>query len=163
YRCSTPGAGFARASAGGSSETPPRWFSGELPPSSPRRAARPGPPPAPTLDGHVAQEGGPPPGVGPGPRPRPAAHRILRPGPERPRDLQDASPPGGGSKRLDAPVGVGGALDHAVPLEQVDAARQGRLVDGESILELPQVRLAQVGEGREDAELGHPQAARPQD
>ena len=116
-----------------------------------------------TLDGDIVQVSQPPLGVRPGLRPHFAEDRVLRLGPERPRDVQDSSPFGGGSQGLDASVGVGNPLDHAIPLEQVEAPRQGRLVDGESLLELPQVRLAQVREGREYAELGHPQAARPQD
>ena len=33
-------------------------------------------------------------------------------------------------------------LDHAIALQKVEAARQRRLVDGERVLELLQVRLA---------------------
>ena len=54
-------------------------------------------------------------------------------------------------------------LDHTVTLQEVEAPRQRRLVDGKHVLELPQVRLTEACDGRENAELSHPQTARPQD
>jgi len=61
----------------------------------------------------------------------------LRLGPERPRDLQRPSPFKGESRRLEAPVGMRHSLDHSVAFQEVKASRQGRLVDGELIFELP--------------------------
>lgn len=54
-------------------------------------------------------------------------------------------------------------LEQPIPLQEAEAARQCHLVDGESTLELLQVRLTHVGDGRENAELRNPEAARPQD
>src|SRR5207302_4265367 len=42
---------------------------------------------------------------------------------------------------FDAPVGRQNTLDHTIPLQEVEAPRQRRLVDGAHALELPQVRL----------------------
>jgi len=58
---------------------------------------------------------------------------------------------------------VRNTLDHTSPLQEVEAPRQRRLVDGEQVLELSQVRLTQARDGRKNAELSHPQTARPQD
>jgi len=87
---------------------------------------------------------------------------ILRLGPERPRDLQDSCPFGCEPHRLDAPIRVRAALDQTIALQKVEAARQRRLVDGERVLELLQVRLTHAPDGRENAELSHPDTARPQ-
>jgi hypothetical protein len=48
----------------------------------------------------------------------------------------------GGSHGLDPGVGVRDALDHAISLEPIEAARQGRLVDRELVFELFQIRVA---------------------
>ena len=66
-------------------------------------------------------------------------------GPERPGNLQGSSPFGGESHCLDAPVGLWNTLGHTLPLQKAEAARQGGLVDGERVLELPQVRPAYAG------------------
>src|SRR6266849_4514736 len=87
---------------------------------------------------------------------------ALRLGPERPRSLQGSSPFGCQSHRLDAPVGMRDAPDHPIALQEAEAPRQGRLVHGERVLKLPQVRLAHARDHRENAELSHPQTARPQ-
>src|SRR2546425_138005 len=79
------------------------------------------------------------------------------------RDLLGSSSLGCESHRLDAPVGVRNTLDHTIPLQEVEAPRQGRLVDGKRVLELPQIRGAHAGDRRENAELSYPQTARPQD
>src|SRR2546430_10500792 len=81
---------------------------------------------------------------------------------EWPRGLQGPSPFRCESQRLDPSVGVRNTLDHTIPLQEVEAPRQGRLVDGERVLELPQVRLAHARDHRENAVLSHPQTARPQ-
>src|SRR5262249_13237953 len=49
-----------------------------------------------------------------------------------------------------------------VALEELEAARQRRLIDGQSLFELPQIRLPRARDGGEDAVLGHAQTARPQ-
>ncbi len=77
-------------------------------------------------------------------------------GPERPRSLQGSSPLGCQSHRLDASVGVRDAPDHAIAFEEAEAPRQGRLVHGERVFELPQIRLAHARDHRENAELSHP-------
>src|SRR6059036_1689693 len=48
-----------------------------------------------------------------------------------------------------------GAIDR-VPHQELEAPRQRRLVDGERVLELPQIRVAQTRDGAENAELSHP-------
>src|SRR3989442_10864684 len=54
-------------------------------------------------------------------------------------------------------------LDQTIALQEAEAPRERRLVDGERILELFQICPAHAREGREDAELSHPETARPQD
>ena len=84
-------------------------------------------------------------------------------GPERTRGLQGSSPFRCEFHRPDARVGVRSTLDHTIALQEVEAARQRCLVDGQRVLELLQVRLAYAPDGRENAELSYPQTARPQD
>src|SRR5438309_619558 len=132
-----------------------------------RFSAEPAPPPSRTrplsLDGDTKQVRQTPLRVRPALRPHLAEHPRLRLGPERTRDLQGSSSLGCESHRLDAPVGVRNTLDHTIPLQEVEAPRQGRLVDGKRVLELPQIRGAHAGDRRENAELSYPQTARPQD
>src|SRR5437899_658926 len=132
-----------------------------------RFSAEPAPPPSRTrplsLDGDMKQVRPTPLRVSPALRPHLAEHPRLRLGPERTRDLQGSSSLGCESHRLDAPVGVRNTLDHTIPLQEVEAPRQGRLVDGKRVLELPQIRGAHAGDRRENAELSYPQTARPQD
>src|SRR6266511_4216216 len=71
-----------------------------------------------------------------------AQDKVLRLGPERPRYLQGTSPLRCEPHGLDAPVGVRSTLDHTIALQKVEASRQRRLVDGQRVLELLQVRLA---------------------
>ena len=66
---------------------------------------------------------------------------ALRLGPEGPRHRQRSSPFRCEPHRLDPPVGVGSTLEHAVALQEGKAARQGRLVNGELVLQLLQARL----------------------
>src|SRR3989441_146273 len=132
-----------------------------------RFSAEVAPPPSRTrplsLDGDMKQVRQTPLRVSPALRPHLAEHLRLRLGPERTRDLQGSSSLGCESHRLDAPVGVRNTLDHTIPLQEVEAPRQGRLVDGKRVLELPQIRGAHAGDRRENAELSYPQTARPQD
>jgi hypothetical protein len=72
-------------------------------------------------------------------------------------------PRGGEPHRLDARVGVRGALYPRVPLQQREAPRHGRLLDGERVGELAHARLAQARDGGQDAELGDPEPARAED
>jgi hypothetical protein len=51
---------------------------------------------------------------------------------------------------------VRNTVDRSIPLQELEAPRQRRLVDGEHVLELPQIRLAQTRDGAENAELSHP-------
>ena len=51
------------------------------------------------------------------------------------------------------PSGVRDALGHTIPLQEVEPPRQGRLLDGERVVELPQIRLAQSCDRRENTEL----------
>ena len=92
-----------------------------------------------------------------------AEHLGLRLGPQRPRAGQGSSSLVRDLYRPDSPVGMRSTLEQPIPLQEGEAARQCRLVDGESTLELLQVRLAQVRDGRENTELRHPETARPQD
>ena len=85
----------------------------------------------------------------------------MRLGPERPRDFQNASSLRSESHRLDAPVRVRNTLDQTVALQEGDAARQRRLVNREGGLQLLQVRLVSTRDGCENAELSHPETARP--
>ena len=94
-------------------------------------------------------------------RPQLAKNLVLGLGPERSCDLQGPSPFRGEPHRLDPPVGVRRAVDHPLPLQKIEAARQRGLVEGERVFELPQVRFAHARDGRENAELRHPEPARP--
>ncbi len=125
-------------------------------------APPPSPAQLPLLDGDTKQVGQPPLRVSPCSRPQLAEYLVLRAGPEWARGLQGPSPFRRESHRLDPPVGVRNTVDHTIPLQEVEAPRQGRLVDGERVLELPQVRLAHARDHRENAVLSHPQTARPQ-
>src|SRR5262249_12289360 len=98
--------------------------------------------------------------VGPRLRPQLVEDLALRLSPERPRGVQNSSPARREFHRLDAPVGMRTTFDQAITLQQVKAASQCRLVDGEPLLELLQVRLAHLRDRRENAELSHPDAAR---
>jgi len=48
---------------------------------------------------------------------------------------------------FDPPVGIGHTLDHTIALQKVDAPREGRLIDGERLLELSQVGFASASDG----------------
>jgi len=120
-------------------------------------------PSSPAVDGDLEEAGQVPLGVGPGPGSYSLKDRALGLGPERARDGQRPSTLRGGSHGLDPGVGVGDALDHAISLEPIEAARQGRLVDGEPVFELFQIRATQAREGLKNAELGDPEPAGPQD
>src|SRR2546426_294419 len=89
-------------------------------------------------------------------RPQLAEHPILSAGRERARRLEGFSPFGCQRHRLDAAVGMRNTVDCTIPLQELEAPRQRRLVDGERVLELPQIRLAQTCDGAENAELSHP-------
>src|SRR5712664_3555868 len=117
-------------------------------------------PSSPSLrDGNMKQAGQPPLRAGPRLRAQLAEHLGLRLGPQRPRDGQGSSSLVRDLHRLDSPVGMRSTLEQPIPLQEAEAARQCRLVDGESTLELFQVRLAHVHDGRENAELRHPETA----
>jgi len=145
-----------------------RTASASHPTSSSRCAARPPPPPSstrpPPLDGDIQQVNEPSLGVSPCPSYPTRGAPCLERGPRA-----DARPPGLFSlfrcefHRPDARVGVRSTLDHTIALQEVEAARQRCLVDGQRVLELLQVRLAYAPDGRENAELSYPQTARPQD
>src|SRR2546422_475303 len=81
---------------------------------------------------------------------------VLSAGPERARRLEGFSPFGCQRHRLDAAVGMRNTVDCTIPLQELEAPRQRRLVDGERVLELPQIRVAQTRDGAENAELSHP-------
>src|SRR5262249_25721432 len=163
---STPGADRMPAAARGSRTSPPRRsthnacarasFSRSTSETSFSCAPRPGaalvPSPPALLDGNPKQMGQPPLRVSPRGRPQLAEHLVLSAGPERARGLQDSSPLRCKGHRLDAPVGVRNTLDHTIPLQEVKAPRQRRLVDGQHVLELLQIRLAQTCDGAENAE-----------
>ena len=121
------------------------------------------PDPAPPLDGNRKHASQSPLRVSPCPCPHLAQELLLRPGPEWSGTFQGSGPSGCQPHGLDAPVVVRNALDHAVSLQETEAARQRRLIDGERVLELAEVRLTHARDGRENAELGHAEAARPQD
>src|SRR5947209_5269071 len=127
----------------------------------PDTALAPSPPAL--LDGDSKQVGQPPLRVSPCRCTQLAKHLVLSARPERTRGLQGLSPFRCECHRLDAPVGVWNTLDHTIPLQEVEAPGERRLVDGQHVLELPQVRRAQTRDGAENAELSHPQTARPQD
>src|SRR2546425_511534 len=137
------------------------------PPSPPGCAPRPPPPPSstrpPPLDGDIQQVSEPSLGVSPCLRTQLAEHLVLSAGPERTRGLQGSSPFRCEFHRPDARVGVRSTLDHTIALQEVEAARQRCLVDGQRVLDLLQVRLAYAPDGRENAEPSYPQTARPQD
>jgi hypothetical protein len=73
----------------------------------------------------------------------------LSASPEWARSLESFSPFGCQRHRLDAAVGMRNTLDRTIPLHELEAPRQRRLVDGERVLELPQIRLAQARWQRE--------------
>jgi len=110
----------------------------------------------------VKQFGQPTLRVTPSVRPELAEDLVLRLGPERPGDRQSASPLRCEPLCLDPPVRVRSALDHATALQEVEAARQRGLVDGERVFELLQAGLTHARDGRENAVLSHAQTARPQ-
>src|SRR5712691_8476528 len=122
-----------------------------------------GPPQPSLLGGDLKQVGQPSLRVSPRRRPQFTQDLGLRLGPERPRDLKGSSTFGCESHRLDAPVRARNTLDHTTTLQEVEAARQRRLIDGERVLKLPQIRLPHARDGPENAELSHPQTARPHD
>src|SRR5207245_10615381 len=109
-----------------------------------RFSAEVAPPPSRTrplsIDGDLKQVRQTPLRVSPALRPHLAEHLRLRLDPERTRDLQGSSSLGCESHRLDAPVGVRNTLDHTIALQEVEAQRQRRLVDGSRVLEMAQVR-----------------------
>src|SRR5262249_54510690 len=101
--------------------------------------------------------------VTPCPRPQFPEDLGLRLCPERPRNAQHPSPLPRELHCFDPPVVVGHAFDETITLQKVEAAGKRRLVDGQRSLEFSQVRLAAVRDGCENAELSHPEPARPQD
>src|SRR2546426_5257022 len=137
-------ASFSRSPSEASSSCAP-WLGTALAPS----------PPA-LLEGDPKQVGQPPLRVRPRGRTQLAEHLALSAGPERARGLEGSSPLGCQRHRLDAAVGMRNTLDRTIPLQELEASRQRRLVDGERVLELPQIRLAQTCDGAENAELSHP-------
>src|SRR6266436_6002925 len=88
-------------------------------------------PARPLLDGDTKQVGQPPLRVSPCRRTPLAEHLVLRAGPERTRGRQDSSPFRCEFHRPDARVGVRRTVDQTIALQEVEAARQRRLVDGE--------------------------------
>src|SRR5262245_31428672 len=112
-------------------------------------------PPA-LFDGDPKQVGQPPLRVSPRGRPQLAEHPVLSAGPERARRLERFSPFGCQRHRLNAAVEVRNTVDRSIALQELEAPRQRRLVDGERVLELPQIRLARTCDGAENAELSHP-------
>src|SRR5262249_47822685 len=100
-------------------------------------------PPQPALfAGDVKQASQPALRVIPSPRAQVPQHLVLSLGPERARNVQHPSALPREPHRLDAPVGVRTTVDRPIPLKKLEAPRQRRLVDGERVLELPQIRLA---------------------
>src|SRR2546425_12876211 len=91
-----------------------------------------------------------------------AQHFALRLGPQGSRHLQSAAACRCETQRLDAPVRVRSPLEHTVALQEGKAARQGRLVNGELVLQLLQTRLTLPCDRGKNTELRHPEAARPQ-
>src|SRR5437660_8331524 len=112
-----------------------RTASASHPTSSSWCAARPPPPPSstrpPPLDGDIQQVSEPSLGVSPCLRTQLAEHLVLSAGPERTRGLQGSSPFRCEFHRPDARVGVRSTLDHTIALQEVEAARQRCLVDGQ--------------------------------
>jgi len=94
-------------------------------------------------------------------RAKSAQNRVLGTSPERPGGVEGSPAFRGEPHRLDPPVGMRAPLDQAIALEEAQTAREGRLVDGEYVFELFQVRLARASDGCDDAELCHAQPARP--
>src|SRR5436309_8545643 len=92
-----------------------------------------------------------------------AEYPVLSAGPERARRLEGFSPFGCQRHRLDAAVGMRNTVDCTIPLQELEAPRQRRLVDGELLPALPQIPVAQTRVGAENVELSHPSTARPQD
>src|SRR5439155_19516175 len=93
-------------------------------------------------DGDMMQPSQPPLRVSPRLCSQLAQDFALRLGPEGPRHRQRSSPFRCEPHRLDPPVSVGSTLEHAVALQEGKAARQGRLVNGELVLQLLQDRLS---------------------
>src|SRR5438309_6995223 len=104
------------------------------------------------LDGDMMQPGQPPLRVSPRLCSQLAQDFALRLGPEGPCHLHSSSPFRCEPHRLDPPVGVRTALEHAVALQEGKAAREGRLVDGELILQLLEARLTQACDRGENTE-----------
>jgi hypothetical protein len=95
-------------------------------------------------------------------RPEFAQDLVLRSGPEGPRDVEGSPAFGGQSHRLDPPVGVRRTLDQTTAFQEVETARERRLIDRQRILELFEIRLVLACDGRQNAELSRAEAARPQ-
>ena len=114
------------------------------------------------LDGDMMQPGQPPLRVSPRLCSQLAQDFALRLGPEGPRHLHSSSSFRCEPHRLDPPVGVRTTLEYAGAFQEGQAARQGRLVNGELILQLLQARLTQACDRSQNTELRHPEAARPQ-
>jgi len=93
------------------------------------------------LDGDMMQPGQLPLRVSPRLCSQLAQHFALRLGPQGPRHLQSSSPFRCEPHRLNAPVAVRSTLEHTVALQEGKAARQGRLVNSELVLQLLQTRL----------------------
>ena len=111
-------------------------------------------PPLPALlDGDVKQAGQPALGIIPCPRAQFPEHLVLGLCPEWPRNVQHPSSPCREPHCPDPRVGVGHTFDETITLQKVEAARQGRLVDGQHSLELSQVRRAATRDGRERRRL----------
>jgi hypothetical protein len=57
---------------------------------------------------------------------------------------------------------VRSTLDQTVALQDVEASGERRLIDGQRVLKLLEIRLAQARDRRENAELSHAETAGPQ-
>jgi hypothetical protein len=111
----------------------------------------------------VKQVGQPPLRVSPSVRADLAEDLLLRLGPQRSRDLEGTSAFRCEPHRLDPPVGVRRTLDETIAFQEVEAARERRLIDRQRILELFEIRLVLACDGRQNAELSRAEAAWPQD
>jgi hypothetical protein len=87
----------------------------------------------------------------------------LRPHSERPGDLERSSPLPCKLHRLDRPSGCEARSMTPSRSRRPRLRVSGVLADREPSLELLQVRVASTRDGRENTELGHPQAARSQE
>ena len=100
--------------------------------------------------------------VRPSVRPHLTEDLLLRLAPQRTCDVQGTSAFRCEPHGLNPPVGVRRPLNQTIALQKLEAAREGRLIDRQRILELFEIRLVLARDGRENAELSRAQAARPQ-